>query len=75
MQPDTLERNQATNKAIAIGKRYESEIKSRYRAGSKMKMVHSRGAQSDSGDFGHAADEIQICPQGSGAPVYDLRAG
>ena len=43
MQPDTLERNQATNKAIAIGKRYESEIKSRYRAGSKMKMVHSRG--------------------------------
>ncbi len=43
MQPDTLERNQATNKAMAIGKRYESEIKSRYRAGSKMKMVHSRG--------------------------------
>lgn len=43
MQPETLERNQATNKAIAIGKRYESEIKNRYRAGSKMKMVHSRG--------------------------------
>ena len=43
MQPDTLERNQATNKAMAMGKRYESEIKSRYRAGSKMKMVHSRG--------------------------------
>lgn len=43
MQPETLERNQATNKAIAIGKRYESEINNRYRAGSKMKMVHSRG--------------------------------
>lgn len=43
MQPETLERNQATNKAIAIGKRYESEINNRYRAGAKMKFVHSRG--------------------------------
>jgi hypothetical protein len=43
LQPDTLERNQATNKAIGVGKRYEQEINNRYRAGGKMKLVHSRG--------------------------------
>jgi hypothetical protein len=35
MQPETVERNVATNKAIAVGKRYESEIKN--------VKVHSRG--------------------------------
>jgi hypothetical protein len=43
LQPDTLERNNATNKAIGVGKRYEQEINNRYRAGKKMKFVHSRG--------------------------------